>query len=87
MTNPTTPFSWQMPTSTDLVTDLPADFETFGQAVATSMERSFQRIYLVGRVANAGLGNCHNYHLTRRKHDESNNTVFMANANVNGFGH
>jgi len=37
MTNPTTPFSWQMPTSTDLVTDLPADFETFGQSVATSM--------------------------------------------------
>jgi hypothetical protein len=37
MTNPTTPFSWQMPTSSDLVTDLPADFETFGQAVATSM--------------------------------------------------
>ena len=26
-----------MPTSTDLVTDLPADFEVFGQAVATSM--------------------------------------------------
>ena len=26
-----------MPTSTDLVTDLPADFETFGQAVDTSM--------------------------------------------------
>jgi hypothetical protein len=37
MTNPTTPFNWQMPQSTDLVTDLPADFETFGQAVATSM--------------------------------------------------
>jgi secreted PhoX family phosphatase len=37
MTNPTTPFGWQMPTSTDLVTDLPADFEVFGQAVATSM--------------------------------------------------
>jgi hypothetical protein len=37
MTNPTTPFNWQMPTSSDLVTDLPADFETFGQAVATSM--------------------------------------------------
>jgi len=37
MTNPTTPFSWQMPTSTDLVTDLPADFAVFGQAVATSM--------------------------------------------------
>jgi len=37
MTNPTTPFSWQMPTPTDLVTSLPADFEVFGQAVATSM--------------------------------------------------
>ena len=37
MANPTNPFNWQMPTATDLVTDLPADFETFGQAVATSM--------------------------------------------------
>ena len=37
MSNPTNPFSWQMPTATDLVTDLPADFEVFGQAVATSM--------------------------------------------------
>jgi hypothetical protein len=37
MSNPTTPFSWQMPAATDLVTDLPADFEVFGQAVATSM--------------------------------------------------
>jgi len=37
MSNPTTPFLWQMPTSTDLVTDLPADFEVFGQAVANSM--------------------------------------------------
>lgn len=37
MSNPTTPFNWQMPTNTDLVTELPADFEVFGQAVATSM--------------------------------------------------
>jgi hypothetical protein len=37
MTNPTSNFGWQMPTSTDLVTDLPADFEIFGQAVDTSM--------------------------------------------------
>jgi hypothetical protein len=37
LSNPTTPFNWQMPTPTDLVTDLPADFEVFGQAVATSM--------------------------------------------------
>ena len=37
MSNPTTPFGWQMPIPNDLVTDLPADFEVFGQAVATSM--------------------------------------------------
>jgi hypothetical protein len=36
MANPTTNFGWQMPTSTDLVTDLPADFEVFGQAVDTA---------------------------------------------------
>jgi hypothetical protein len=39
MTNPTSNFGWQMPTSTDLVTDLPADFEVFGQAVDTSMAK------------------------------------------------
>ena len=33
MSNPTSNFNWQMPTPTDLVTDLPADFEVFGQAV------------------------------------------------------
>jgi hypothetical protein len=37
MTNPTSNYSWQMPTSTDLVTDLPADFEVFGQAVDNTM--------------------------------------------------
>ena len=35
MSNPTTNFGWQMPTPTDLVTDLPADFEVFGQAIDT----------------------------------------------------
>jgi hypothetical protein len=35
MTNPTSSFGWQMPTASDLVTDLPADFEVFGQAVDT----------------------------------------------------
>ena len=42
MSNPTTPFGWQMPEPTDLVTDLPADFEVFGQAVATDLQ------YLLG---------------------------------------
>ena len=37
MANPTTNYGWQMPTSTDLVTDLPADFEVFGQAVDTAL--------------------------------------------------
>ena len=37
MANPTSNFGWVMPTSTDLVTDLPADFAVFGQAVDTSM--------------------------------------------------
>jgi len=37
MTNPTSNFGWVMPTTTDLVTDLPADFAVFGQAVDTSM--------------------------------------------------
>lgn len=37
MSNPTSNFNWQMPTSSDLVTSLPADFEVFGQAVDTSL--------------------------------------------------
>ncbi len=37
MSNPTSNFGWQMPTPTDLVTDLPADFEVFGQAVDSSL--------------------------------------------------
>jgi hypothetical protein len=37
MSNPTSSFGWQMPTASDLVTDLPADFETFGQAVDTTL--------------------------------------------------
>ena len=38
MTNPTSNYGWQMPTSTDLVTDLPADFEVFGQANDTTIK-------------------------------------------------
>ena len=37
MSNPTSNFNWQMPTATDLVTSLPADFEVFGQAVDTAL--------------------------------------------------
>jgi hypothetical protein len=38
MANPTTYYGWVMPTSTDLVTDLPADFNVFGQGVDTSLQ-------------------------------------------------
>jgi hypothetical protein len=37
MSNPTSNFNWQMPTNIDLVSQLPADFEVFGQAVDTSL--------------------------------------------------
>ena len=38
MANPTTNYGWPMPTSTDLVTDLPADFALFGQPVDISLK-------------------------------------------------
>jgi len=38
MSNPTTYYGWQMPEPTSLVTDLPADFEVFGQAVDTDFQ-------------------------------------------------
>lgn len=38
MANPTTNYSFSMPTNSDLVKDLPADFEIFGQAVDTQMK-------------------------------------------------
>ena len=38
MANPTTNYGWPMPTITDLVTDLPADFAAFGQPVDTSLK-------------------------------------------------
>lgn len=37
MSNPTANFGWVMPTNTDLVTDLPADFAVFGQGVDTTL--------------------------------------------------
>jgi len=38
MANPTTNYGFVMPTPTDLVTDLPADFEVFGQDVDSQMK-------------------------------------------------
>ena len=38
MANPTTNYGWPMPTSGDLVTDLPADFDAFGQPVDNTLK-------------------------------------------------
>ena len=38
MANPTTNYNFAMPTNSDLVKDLPADFEVFGQAVDTQLK-------------------------------------------------
>ena len=38
MANPTTNYGWPMPTSSDLVTDLPADFDAFGQPVDNTLK-------------------------------------------------
>jgi hypothetical protein len=46
MTNPTSIFlAGKCQTATDLVTDLPADFEVFGQAVDTDLARFIRRNY------------------------------------------
>lgn len=41
MTNPTSNYGWVMPTPTDLVTDLPADFEIFGQSADTTVQDQY----------------------------------------------
>jgi hypothetical protein len=38
MANPTTNYGWPMPTSSNLVTDLPADFDAFGQPVDNTLK-------------------------------------------------
>ena len=38
MANPTTNFAWVMPNSADLVTNLPADFAVFGDAVDSTVQ-------------------------------------------------
>jgi len=61
-----------MPTSTDLVTDLPADFEVFGQAVDTKF---------AGLTVNAQT----NTSYTAVKADGLNSIVTMDNAAANTF--
>lgn len=68
MANPTTNFGWVMPTSTDLVTDLPADFNVFGQGVDTSLQ------YLLGGTTGQVLSKTSNTNMafTWVSQDDSN---------------
>lgn len=82
MSNPTTPFSWQMPTATDLVTDLPADFAVFGQAVATSMQ------YLLGGTTGQILSKTSNTDMafTWINNDQGDITGVTATSPLTGGG-
>ena len=82
MSNPTTPFSWQMPTAVDLVTDLPADFEVFGQAVATSLAD------LLGGTTGQVLSNSTNADMdfTWINNDQGDITGVTAGTGISGGG-
>ena len=72
MANPTTNYGFVLPTSSDLVTDLPADFEVFGQALDTKF---------AGLTVNAQTGTTY----TAVKADGLNSIVTMDNASANTF--
>jgi hypothetical protein len=82
MANPTTNFGWQMPTSTDLVTDLPADFEVFGQAVDTAFQ------YLKGGTTGQILSKTSNTDLayTWINNDQGDITGVTAGTGLTGGG-
>ena len=82
MANPTTNFGWVMPTSTDLVTDLPADFEVFGQAVDTAFQ------YLNGGTTGQVLSKTSNTNLafTWINNDVGDITEVTAGIGISGGG-
>ena len=82
MTNPTSNFGWQMPTSTDLVTDLPADFEVFGQAVDTDF------VDLLGGTTGQVLSKTSNTDLdfTWINNDQGDITGVTAGTGISGGG-
>lgn len=82
MANPTTNFGWVMPTSTSLVTNLPADFNTFGQAVDTSMQ------YLLGGTTGQILSKTSgtNMAFTWINNDQGDITAVTTTAPLQGGG-
>jgi len=82
MANPTTNFGWVMPTATDLVTDLPADFAVFGQGVDTSMA------YLLGGTTGQVLSktSATNMAFTWINNDQGDITGVTAGTGISGGG-
>ena len=82
MANPTTNFGWVMPTATDLVTDLPADFAVFGQGVDTSMA------YLLGGTTGQILSktSATNMAFTWINNDQGDITGVTAGTGISGGG-
>jgi hypothetical protein len=82
MANPTTYFGWVMPNSADLVTDLPADFNVFGQGVDTSMQ------YLLGGTTGQVLSKTSNTNMafTWINNDQGDITGVTAGTGITGGG-
>ena len=82
MANPTTYFGWVMPTATDLVTDLPADFNVFGQGVDTSMQD------LLGGTTGQVLSKASNTNMdfTWINNDQGDITGVTAGTGISGGG-